>query len=82
MVVSPFFTGAVNWLYFNIGLHTAHHEHPREHWSHMPALHRALRARVDPALEERSFALYLLRVMALGALLPRWRSRSLMSPQR
>ncbi len=74
------FTGAVNWLYFNIGLHTAHHEHPRVHWSRMPALHRALRSRVNPALEERSFALYLLRVMLLGALLPRWRSRSLMSP--
>jgi fatty acid desaturase len=74
------FTGAVNWLYFNIGFHTAHHEHPREHWSRMPALHCALRAHVHPALEERSFALYLLRVMALGALWPRWRSRSLMTP--
>lgn len=74
------FTGAVNWLYFNIGLHTAHHEHPRAHWSRMPALHRTLRGQVHPALEERSFLLYLLRVMLLGALLPRFRSRSLMAP--
>jgi fatty acid desaturase len=73
------FTGAVNLLYFNIGLHTAHHEHPREHWSRMPALHRRLRPRVEPALEERSFLLYVLRVMVLGALLPRFRSRSLMT---
>ncbi len=73
------FTGAVNWLYFNIGLHTAHHEFPREHWSRMPALHRALRSRVHPALEERSFLLYLARVMLLGALVPRFRSRSLMT---
>ena len=74
------FTGAVNVLYFNIGLHTAHHEHPREHWSRMPALHAQLRQRIDPALEERSFLAYLLRVMVLGALLPRFRSRSLMAP--
>jgi fatty acid desaturase len=74
------FTGAVNVLYFNIGLHTAHHEHPREHWSRMSALHRALRHRVDPALEEPSFVRYVLRVMVLGALLPRFRSRSLMAP--
>ena len=74
------FTGAVNWLYFNIGFHTAHHERPREHWSCMPELHRRLRERVDPALEERSFLIYLLRVMLLGTLVPRFRSRSLMTP--
>jgi fatty acid desaturase len=73
------FTGAVNWLYFNIGFHTAHHEHAREHWSRMPALHHALLPRLHPALQERSVLLYLLRVMALGALLPRFRSRSMMS---
>ncbi len=74
------FTGAVNALYFNIGFHTAHHEHARAHWSRMPALHRALQAKLHPALQERSVVLYLLRVMALGALLPRFRSRSLMRP--
>jgi fatty acid desaturase len=73
------FTGAVNWLYFNIGLHTAHHEHPREHWSRMPALHAALRHRVHPSLEERSFVAYVARVMLLGAVWPRFRTRSLMS---
>jgi hypothetical protein len=74
------FTGAVNRLYFNIGLHTAHHEHAREHWSRMPALHASLRQRVDPALEERSFVLYVLRVMVMAPLVPRLRSRSLMAP--
>jgi beta-carotene hydroxylase len=69
------FTGAVNLLYFNIGLHTAHHEHPRMHWSRMPVVHAALRHRVDPALEERSLAWYILRVMVLAPLVPRWRSR-------
>jgi Fatty acid desaturase len=74
------FTGAVNRLYFNIGFHTAHHEHPRAHWSRMPALHAALRPHLHPSLQERSLLVYLLRVMALGALLPRFRSRSLMAP--
>ncbi len=73
------FTGALNWLYFNIGLHTAHHEHPRAHWSRMPALHAALRERVHPALEERSFVAYVVRVMLLGSVCPRFRTRSLMS---
>jgi fatty acid desaturase len=73
------FTGAVNWLYFNIGLHTAHHEYPRAHWSRMPALHAALRHRVHPTLEERSFVAYLVRVMLLGSVWPRFRTRSLMS---
>ena len=35
---------------------------------------------VDPTLEERSFVAYVVRVMLLGALLPRFRSRSLMTP--
>lgn len=73
------FTGAVNLLYFNIGLHTAHHEHPREHWSRMPGLHRSLRPRIDSALEERSFLRYVLRTLVMSALVPRWRSRSLMA---
>ena len=76
------FRGAVNLFYFNIGLHTAHHEHPREHWSRMPALHQGLRERVQPALEERSLSLYLLRVMLLGLLWPHCRSRTLMAPPR
>jgi fatty acid desaturase len=74
------FTGRIaNALLFNIGLHTAHHEHPREHWSRMPALHAALRQKVHPALEEKNLARYLLRVMVLGAFVPRFRSRSLMA---
>ncbi len=73
------FTGAVNLVYFNIGLHTAHHEHARAHWADMPALHAALRERVHPALDERSFVAYVLRVMVLSPFVPRWRSRSLMA---
>jgi fatty acid desaturase len=73
------FEGGVNWLYFNIGFHTAHHEHARAHWSEMPALHASLRRHVDPRLNERSLLAYVARVFVAGAVVPRWRSRSLMA---
>ena len=75
------FEGLVNPLLFNIGLHTAHHEHPHAHWSELARLHReCYRARVHPALNERGLLPYMARVFLLGALVPRFRSRSLMPP--
>ncbi|NUO71530.1 MAG: fatty acid desaturase, partial [Frateuria sp.] len=52
----------LNLTLFNIGLHTAHHEHGRAHWSELPALHRHYRARIDPRLLEPSLSRYALRV--------------------
>jgi fatty acid desaturase len=76
------FEGLVNPLLFNIGLHTAHHEHSHAHWSELSRLHREhCRARVDPALNERGLVPYMARVFVLGALVPRFRSRSLMSSE-
>lgn len=71
------FEGALNPLLFNIGLHTAHHEHGRAHWSDLPRLHAAYRPHIDSRLLEPSFPAYLLRVFVLGIFLPRCRSRSL-----
>lgn len=74
------FEGLVNPLLFNIGLHTAHHENPHAHWSELAELHRdRYRARVDRALNERGLVPYMLRVFVLGAVLPRFRSHSLMA---
>ncbi len=77
------FTGGINRLHFNIGYHLAHHEHPRVHWSQMPQVHTAmvqrLGARLHPALQQRSFALYVVKVLLLSACVPRWRSRTLMT---
>ncbi|RYF67028.1 MAG: fatty acid desaturase [Comamonadaceae bacterium] len=74
------FEGLVNPLLFNIGLHTAHHENPHAHWSELTRLHRThYRDRVDPALNERGLVPYMLRVYLLGAVWPRYRSRSLMA---
>ena len=74
------FEGLVNPLLFNIGLHTAHHENPHAHWSELTRLHRThYRDRVDPVLNERGLVPYMLRVYLLGAVWPRFRSRSLMA---
>lgn len=74
------FEGLVNPLLFNIGLHTAHHENPHAHWSELTRLHHThYRDRVEPALNERGLVPYMLRVYLLGAVLPRFRSRSLMA---
>lgn len=73
------FEGLVNPLLFNIGLHTAHHENPHAHWSELTRLHDdTYRARVDPALNEGGLLPYMFRVFVLGAVVPRFRSRSLM----
>lgn len=73
------FNGLVNPLLFNIGLHTAHHEHPRAHWADLTHLHRdRYRHRVDPALDEAGLLPYMARVYVLGAMSVRYRSRSLM----
>ncbi|MGJ7524392.1 fatty acid desaturase [Variovorax sp. GB1P17] len=75
------FEGLVNPLLFNIGLHTAHHENPHAHWSELTHLHHTrYRARVAPVLNEGGLVPYMLRVFVLGAVWPRFRSRSLMPP--
>ena len=71
------FEGLLNPLLFNIGLHTAHHEHGRAHWTSLPRLHAVYRPQIDPRMLEPSFGAYVLRVFVLGIFLPRYRSRSL-----
>ncbi|QEI09467.1 fatty acid desaturase [Pigmentiphaga aceris] len=73
------FEGLVNPLLFNIGLHTAHHEHSRAHWATLTQLHRThYRHRVDPMLNEPGLLSYMARVFVLGTFCQRYRSRSLM----
>ncbi len=72
------FTGAINWVYFNIGYHTAHHDRPDLHWTELPDHHRQLVSQIDPRLVEPSFLWYLLRNYVLSIFRPSLRSRSLM----
>lgn len=49
------FVGAwENWLVFDAGLHTVHHENPGLHWSTYRELHRARAATIDPKLCQRN----------------------------
>jgi fatty acid desaturase len=76
------FYGLVNPLLFNIGLHTAHHLHPRAHWSQLTALDGQYKQEVDPRLNEQGLVRYMLRTYILALVHPRWRSQSLHAPHR
>ncbi|MGB9338793.1 MAG: fatty acid desaturase [Polyangiales bacterium] len=56
----------MNWLLFNNGLHTVHHDNPGLHWSNAPAAHAKIAADIDPRLNEPSFWWFLVRVYILG----------------
>ena len=73
------FEGWVNPLLFNIGLHTAHHEHSRAHWSLLTQLHKnQYRSQIHPALLERGLINYMMRTFVKGTFSPRFRSQTLM----
>lgn len=56
------FTGfAINFLLYNNGYHTVHHNMPGLHWSKLPAAHREHAAKIDPRFVERSLTGYVLR---------------------
>jgi fatty acid desaturase len=57
---------AFNWIMCNNGYHTIHHNRAGLHWSVLDREHeREVKPRVDPALDERSMVLYLLRTYVL-----------------
>jgi beta-carotene hydroxylase len=61
-----FVGGWENWLVFQAGLHTVHHEHPGTHWSQYPELHRARQAQLSPVLQQRNVFSFLYRRYGLG----------------
>jgi fatty acid desaturase len=71
------FYGLLNPLLFNIGFHTAHHEHSRAHWSTLRNLHKKYQDVIAPELQERSLLGYMFRVYGLGIFYPRFRTQSL-----
>ena len=60
----------LNFLLFNNGYHSAHHELAGAHWSTLPALHRKLAPDIDPRLNEKSFWWFCLRNYLLAPLFP------------
>ncbi len=57
------FVGKIfNWFHFNNGFHGMHHLEPGLHWSLLPQKHaEVLGPYIDPALEQKSLAVYLAR---------------------
>src|SRR5690606_34231464 len=66
-----FVGGLTNFLLFNNGLHTAHHEKADLHWSELAAVHAQFAAEIDPALIERSLFWYWFRQYFLAPLFPK-----------
>ena len=71
------FTGVINWVWFNIGFHTAHHDHPKSHWSELRKLHAEKVELIDERLNESSFAIYVLKTYFLGSMVPGFGTKTL-----
>lgn len=71
------FTGFLNFLLFNNGLHTAHHETAGIHWSKVPEEHAKIEHLIDDSLKERSFWWYIFRNYALGLFSKRFKTDSM-----
>jgi beta-carotene hydroxylase len=67
------FTGRwFNFLFFNNGYHTAHHEHPGMHWTDLRQAHRDIADSIDPSLNEGNLLWFLFRQYFLAPVLPRY----------
>lgn len=72
-----FVSPLTNWMLFNNGLHTAHHQRANTHWSETPAAHAKIAHLIDPSLLERGFWPYIIRVYVLGLFIPSLRTKSM-----
>ena len=71
------FVGPIlNAMLFNNGFHTIHHEKAGLHWSKTPEAFKAIEPMIDPALNERSFWGYMIRVYIIAPFAPKLRTNS------
>jgi beta-carotene hydroxylase len=63
-----------NWMVFNNGYHTAHHESAGLHWTKLPEAHAKVAHFIDPALKEPSIFGYCMRAYLLGIFSDRYRT--------
>jgi len=63
-----------NWLVFNNGYHTAHHESAGLHWSKLPEAHAKIAHFIHPELRQSSIVGYCLRSYLLGIFNDRFRT--------
>ena len=65
------FTGAwFNFLFFNNGYHTVHHDNPGMHWSELKQAHEAVADSIDPQLNEPNLLTFLFRQYVVSLFVP------------
>ena len=71
------FTGFLNFMLFNNGYHTIHHQKAGLHWSTVPKAHKEIENNINPILLERSFWWYIVRSYFLSIFIPKFRTNSM-----
>jgi len=71
------FTGFLNFLLFNNGYHTIHHETAGLHWSRTPAEHKKIEHLIDDSLLERSFWWFIAKNYFLGLFIGKFKTDSM-----
>ena len=71
------FTGGLNFMLFNNGYHTIHHDKAGVHWSKVPEEHAKIAHLIDDSLKERSFWWYIFRAYFLGLFIPKYKTDSM-----
>jgi fatty acid desaturase len=65
------FTGRIfNFLFFNNGYHTAHHNDPALHWTELPLAHANIVNTINPKLNERNLVWFMFRQYLLSSFFP------------
>lgn len=64
----------INWLLFNNGYHTAHHERAGIHWSLLPEEHNRIAHLIKPELIQKTMLGYLFRTYILGTFSSRFKT--------
>ena len=71
------FTGLLNFMLFNNGYHTIHHQKAGLHWNKAAKAHKEIENNIDPILLERSFWWYIIRSYFLSVIIPKFRTNSM-----
>jgi beta-carotene hydroxylase len=72
-----FTSGFTNFMLFNNGYHTAHHNKASIHWSQLPQAHARIAAQIEPNLNQTSIIGYLVKTYVIGPFGSAYKSSSM-----